>query len=81
MKLARHIDSISVRDGFVSPSLLIIVNCENTSSGSFAALVLETQDKSDVETESDGKVGAAGMETTRTSYFMETVAYNLQSEM
>ena len=43
--------------------------------------MLETQDKSDVETESDGKVGAAGMETPRTSYFMETVAYNLQSEM
>ena len=56
-------------------------NYENTSSGSFAALVLETQDKSDVETETDSKVGKAGMETTRTSYFMETVAYNLQSEM
>ena len=55
MKFARHADSITIRDGFVS--------------------IIE------VETKSDGKVGAAGMETTRTSYFMETVAYNLQSEM
>ena len=43
---------------------------------------METQDTIDVETESDGKLGAAGMETTtRSSYFMETVACNLQSEM
>ena len=79
MKLAWHVNSITVSSkGWVCQPFN---NYENTSSGSFAALVLETQDTIEVETKSDGKVGAAGKETTRTSYFMETVAYNLQSEM